>query len=107
VTQPVRQPEPPGYGQQPPVYGQQPGYGQQPPYGAAQPWDNGTYGMAPIGVLPKEGYASWGQRVGAYLLDFAAFWLIWTVGYVLVVIGVARTGSSGRPWRTRSSRPSW
>ena len=63
-------------------------------YGAAQPWEQGAYGMAPMGVLPKEAYASWGQRVGAYLIDFAAFWVVITIGYIVAAIGVAGTDSS-------------
>ena len=85
--------QPPAYGQQPPAYGPQPGYGQ-PQYGAAQPWETGAYGMSPMNVLPKEAYASWGQRVVAYLIDFAGFWIAWTVGYVIAGIGIARTDSS-------------
>ena len=71
-------PPPPGYGQAPPGYGQQ-GYGQAPPppgYGFP------GYAQAPPGYgYPPPGYgapqqwggprlASWGQRVGAYLIDF-------------------------------------
>ena len=64
------------YGQQPPAYGQQPpAYGEQPWGGVpqAQPWDNSAYGTAAAGALPKEAYASWGQRVGAYLIDYGVF----------------------------------
>lgn len=66
---PYGQPQPPGIPQQP-YYGQQPGYGypQQPPYGAyPQP------GGLPPGMPPL---ASWGARLGAYLLDALMFNLI-------------------------------
>ena len=61
---------PPGYGQPQPGYGQppyggpQPGYGQAPPPGYGQP----GYGYQPM--APTYSYASWGKRVGAFLLDF-------------------------------------
>ncbi|MRH91402.1 RDD family protein [Nocardia sp. SYP-A9097] len=69
----------PGYPQQPPA---QPGfppqgaaqpvydYAQQ-PYGAAQP---GYGGYSPYGA-PQLPYASWGARVGAYLLDMLMFFV--------------------------------
>ncbi|WP_405488727.1 RDD family protein [Nocardia sp. NBC_00511] len=58
-----QEPQPPGYGQQPPGYGQQPpGYGQQPMgYPPGQPPGYAAY--------PQPPYASWGARVGAYLID--------------------------------------
>jgi uncharacterized RDD family membrane protein YckC len=70
------QPQQPGYGgpQQPPAYGEQPGYGTPPPpppypggqagYGAPQQ----AYGYG----APSVDYASWIQRVGAYLIDVLA-----------------------------------
>ncbi|GAA5526927.1 RDD family protein [Herpetosiphon gulosus] len=75
-----QQPQQP-YGQQPPQqpYGQQPQqpYGQQPPQ---QPYGQQPYGQQPYGQQPfVQGgyavpsaagmYASWGARLGAYLLD--------------------------------------
>jgi uncharacterized RDD family membrane protein YckC len=67
--QPYGQPQPPGIPQQP-YYGQQPGYGypQQPPYGAYPPPGGLPPGMPPL--------ASWGARLGAYLLDFLMFNLV-------------------------------
>jgi uncharacterized RDD family membrane protein YckC len=73
----------PGYGQQQPGYGQQqPGYGQQQPgYGQQQgyPQDYGQqYGQPGYGQQGYQGYgagygqaqyASWGARLGAWLLD--------------------------------------
>jgi len=116
---PYGQPPPPSpYGQQPPPppspygqpaaspYGQQPApgpYGQQPPadpYGQQQPWAPTTgypanpatpYGAA---VLPKEAYASWGQRVGAFLLDYVLLLPFILVGSILIGIGAASTASS-------------
>jgi uncharacterized RDD family membrane protein YckC len=82
------QPQPqPGYGQPQPGYGQpQPGYGQpQPGYG--QP----GYGVQQQGYgQPQAGYgtgqngqlASWGIRVGAFLIDAIP-------GFVLAIIGDA------------------
>ena len=75
------QPQQPGYGQAEPGYGQpqQPGYGQpqpgygQPGYGVQPP----AYGMPAAGYGYDPGQsgqygqlASWGVRVGAYLIDF-------------------------------------
>ncbi|WUH91379.1 RDD family protein [Streptomyces sp. NBC_00433] len=68
--QPYGQPQNPGIPQQP-YYGQQPGYGypaQQPPYGAYPPAGGLPPGMPPL--------ASWGARLGAYLLDFLMFNLV-------------------------------
>ncbi|WP_330183552.1 RDD family protein [Nocardia sp. NBC_01503] len=73
-------PSQPGYPQQPTA---QPGYPQQgaapqpaydytqQPYGAQQP---GQGGYSPYGA-PQLPYASWGARVGAYLLDALMFFL--------------------------------
>ena len=99
---------PPAYGQQPPAdpYGQPqqppPGpYGQQPPppapYGQQQPYaPNAGYPANPYGAvaLPKESYASWGQRVGAYLLDYLLTLPFAIVGLILIVVGAASTASS-------------
>ena len=78
--------EPPSYGQ-PPPYGQAPPSGQPPPYGEppsyGQPpqYGQAPYGQAPYGQQygeppqaagygePAGKYASWFNRVGAYLLD--------------------------------------
>jgi len=58
----------PGYGQ-PPYGGPQPGYGQAPPPGYGQPgYGQPGYGYQPM--APTYSYASWGKRVGAFLLDF-------------------------------------
>ncbi|WP_436521280.1 RDD family protein [Actinoplanes sp. HUAS TT8] len=64
--------QPPPYGQQPPGYGQ-PGYGQQPPYGGAP-----GYGQPGV-----SGYASWLQRVGAYLIDGFAVAPITIIGEII------------------------
>jgi len=90
------QPQQPGYGQPQPGYGQpqQPGYGQaepgygqpqQPGYAQPQPgYGQPGYGVQPPAYgMPAAGYgydpgqsgqygqlASWGVRVGAYLIDF-------------------------------------
>jgi uncharacterized RDD family membrane protein YckC len=60
-------PQQPGYPQQQlPGHPQQPGYPQQP------------------GVMPKSFYASWGARVGAYLIDFL---IVGLVPMILIAIG--------------------
>lgn len=97
------------YGQQPPPYGQ-PSYGQQPPpygqpqYGQPQ-YGQPQYGQQPYGQpgypqpgypqpgygVPTGGYASWLQRVGAYLVDG----LISFVAYLPAVVGnVLNTNAS-------------
>jgi len=92
---------PPQYGQQqPPPYGQQqpPPYGQQqpPPYG--QQGQPGAWGAQPtpyqpgMAVAPNpEAYASWGQRVAAFLIDRALVLPPIIIGYVLIAIGIANT----------------
>ncbi|MEU6582024.1 RDD family protein [Nocardia sp. NPDC046763] len=77
----------PGYDAQSP-YGapQQPAYGApQPAYGAAQP----AFGAPQPGYAPFGGYgaqyASWGARVGAYLID-GAIWIL--PGAILRTIAV-------------------
>lgn len=98
---------PPPYGQQPPpgAYGQPPAppYGQQPPadpYGQQQPWaPTAGYPANPANpyggtMLPKEAYASWGQRVGAFLLDYLLLLPFILVGSILIGIGAASTASS-------------
>ncbi|MFI5426018.1 RDD family protein [Aeromicrobium sp. UC242_57] len=87
---PGYQPPPPGYGQTPPPPGYQPpppGYGQVPPaYGQVPP----AYGQTPQGYGQQPpNYASWGSRVGAYLLDglitFGIFLIPLIVGLVLML----------------------
>ncbi len=77
---PNAQPNP--YGQPPPAYGQQPGYGQ-PAYG--QP----GYGQPAGYGAPAGNYASWIQRVGAYLIDG----LVVMIGYIPAIIGGAISGA--------------
>jgi uncharacterized RDD family membrane protein YckC len=98
----------PAYGQQPypqapAAYGQQPyptapaAYGQQPADSnyAQQPWNQqdvygaNAYGVGAYAGAPKEAFASWGKRVGAWLIDFGVFIAIFIIGYVLVVAGAA------------------
>lgn len=78
-------PPPPGYG--PPQYPQA-GYGQpvhgQPGYGPPQ---YGAYGMQP----PPSAYASWLQRVGAYLVDA----LCLVPFYIVAAIGLGIAGAGG------------
>ena len=66
--------QPPQYGQQPPQYGQQPAYGQP------------AYGQQPYGGAPAVDYASWIQRVGAYLIDSVC-----TVPFVLLAVLLGRS----------------
>jgi uncharacterized RDD family membrane protein YckC len=84
---------PPQYGASQPAYGtppqygaSQPAYGTPPQYGAPQP----PYGTAPGYQMPYGApvlqYASWIQRVGAYLLDALLF-----VPFYIVALVVART----------------
>lgn len=111
----------PGYGQQPPQpdYGQQPygqggygqpGYGQagqaaygqppqaaygQQPYGQAQYYPGAGY---PAGLALRNDYASWGKRVGAYLIDMLPTLvaeLVFFIGYFIWISDVASTGGSG------------
>ena len=87
-NQPPSEPQPPQWGQQPPP-GQYPQYpqggqypqgeqypqgGQYPPAGQDGYYQQNPYPQAApgFGVPPVGGsYASWGQRVGAYLIDAA------------------------------------
>jgi len=90
------------YGQQPPAYEQQPSaYGQQPWSGGgvpqAQPWDNSAYGAPAAGSLPKEAYASWGQRVAAYLIDYGVFFVAGIVAMIIIFVGLSRSSSSYDP----------
>ncbi|MDN4162716.1 RDD family protein [Nocardioides abyssi] len=74
--QPYGQPAQPAYGQQP--YGQpgQPGYGQS---GYGQP------GQQPPWGAPVAPYASWGRRVGAYLVDGIIPAVVYAVGAIILV----------------------
>lgn len=98
-------PPPPPYGQQPqygeqPQYGQQPGqgqYGQPPAYGQGQyggqypaPAYSGGYGAPPgsgLGIPPGVELASWGQRVGATLLDALFSFLLIIPGMIVLIAG--------------------
>lgn len=83
-----------GYGQQ----GQQ-GYGQQPQYGAPHNQAQPGYGQQPyygqpqqFGGMPR--LASWGQRVGAYLIDGLVTlpaYLLLIPGYVMLFSGMETT----------------
>jgi uncharacterized RDD family membrane protein YckC len=63
-------PPPPGYGAPPNQYGAQPPYGAPPqyPYGAPPPY--GAPGYSPSGQL-----ATWGYRVGGFVLDWLIFYV--------------------------------
>jgi uncharacterized RDD family membrane protein YckC len=97
-----------GYGQQP-GYDQQSGYGQQPAYGQ-QPYDQSGYpqqGYGQAGYGPAYGpgiiavrndYATWGKRVGAYLIDFIPSLIgqvIFYIGYGILITNVAVQSQSG------------
>jgi len=90
------------YGQPPPPpgpYGQPPGpYGQPPasPYGQQPYAPDAGYGGTPYGagVLPKEAYASWGQRVGAFLLDYLLLLPFVLIGSILIGVGAASTAQT-------------
>lgn len=66
-------------------YGQQSPYGQQPPYGQMPP--QGGYGVTLGGMTTPDGVplASWGQRAGAYVLDYLILGVVTAVlgGYFL------------------------
>ncbi|MFE1174684.1 RDD family protein [Streptomyces sp. NPDC058773] len=99
------------YGQQPPVPQQgQPGYGypqqapQQQPYGYPQqqavppqqaygyPQQGAPYGQpGPQGMGMPTGYASWGARLGAFLLDGL---IIAAVPIILYIIGIVIAAGS-------------
>ncbi|GLZ35534.1 hypothetical protein Lesp02_77210 [Lentzea sp. NBRC 105346] len=83
-SNPYGQPQQP-YGQpQQPAYGAQPGYGQ-PPYGA-QP----GYGMPGAFPPPPTGYAEWGSRLVAGLVDYVAPGVVFGL-----LLGIA--GATGEP----------
>ncbi|MGH3491675.1 MAG: RDD family protein [Sciscionella sp.] len=103
----------PGYGQQPqpgqqqpyggPGYGQLPQPGHQQPYGApgyGQPYGGhpGYPGMFPSGSDPRQDLATWGPRVGAYLLDVLPVIVLAIVATVVFV-----TNSTYQTVRTATS----
>ncbi|MFD9816256.1 RDD family protein [Streptomyces sp. NPDC059080] len=112
--QPQQPPQAP-YGQQPPVppQGGQPGYGypqqqpaapQQQPYGYPQqqapqqgyggyPQQGGYPGQPGMPGMPT-GYASWGARVGAYLIDGLIIFAVPAVLYIIAIIVAASSASS-------------
>ncbi|MFF9477835.1 RDD family protein [Streptomyces sp. NPDC014733] len=113
---PYGQQQPPQapYGQQPPVppQGGQPGYGypqqpaapQQQPYGYPQqqaapqpgygyPQQGGYPGQPGMPGMPT-GYASWGARVGAYLIDGLIVCVVPFVLYIIAIIVAASSASS-------------
>jgi uncharacterized RDD family membrane protein YckC len=127
------QPAPPGYGQQPPPgygYGQpaQPGYSQQPPpgYGYGQPappsygqpgfgppgygppgYQPGSFGAGTFGGQTGPQLASWGARLGGWLIDWV---MLLVVDLVIVVpLHLVRTvhvlTSSGAATSHPSVRP--
>lgn len=89
--------QPPAYGNQPPTYGQPPqGPGGQPPAYGQPPQSPGgqppAYGQMPGQPGPYGAgtpqLASWGQRVGAYLIDGLVTlpaWLLIVPGYVMII----------------------
>ncbi|MEV0369944.1 RDD family protein [Streptomyces sp. NPDC050636] len=102
--QPPQAPQGP-YGQQPPVPPQaQPGYGypqqappqqqpygypqqQQQPAGYAYPQQPGPYGQPGQPGMPgAPAYASWGARVGAYLIDYLIVGLLPTIVFLVAYI---------------------
>ncbi len=93
----------PPYGQ--PPYGQPP-YGQpqygQPPYGQPPAYGQG-YGFGSVGGLPAGvQHASWGARLGAYLLDYLTMLGTAIPAVVCLVIGAATApgaldGTDGSP----------
>ncbi|MEU3709266.1 RDD family protein [Streptomyces catenulae] len=108
-----QQPQQAPYGQQPPVppQGGQPGYGypqqqpaapQQQPYGYPQqqaPQQGYGYpqqGGYPQGGMPgmPTGYASWGARVGAYLIDGLIIGVVPMILYIIAIIVGASSASS-------------
>jgi uncharacterized RDD family membrane protein YckC len=82
---------PPAYGQPPPAYGQPPYGGPQPGYGQAPPPYAPPVGAAGYGyqAAPSYAYASWGKRVGAWLLDFGIPFVIAIICLrIFVALGV-------------------
>ncbi|REK84562.1 RDD family protein [Streptomyces inhibens] len=116
-----QQPQAP-YGQQPPVppQGGQPGYGYpqqapQQPYGYPQqqavppqqpyggyPQQGAPYGQPGMPGMPM-GYASWGSRVGAYLIDGLIVGAV--PGVLYIVAGVMAASSASSASENASSCP--
>jgi uncharacterized RDD family membrane protein YckC len=91
----------PGY-DHPASWGQPGGYGQ--PGYPAQSWDQPGYSQPYAqqgygqGLALRNDYASWGKRVGAYLIDFLPALVgqaIFFVGYGVLIADVARSSASG------------
>ncbi len=85
------QPSQSGYGQQapPPGYGYgygqpQPGYGQAPPPGYGPPGygQSAAFGMGTFGGPAGQQFASWGTRLGGWLID----WLLLLVVDLVIVL---------------------
>jgi uncharacterized RDD family membrane protein YckC len=75
----------------PPVYGQPPAYGQAPPpYG--QP---AGYGQPAPGAWQGPPLASWGQRVGAWLIDVLLYFGILLAAAILAAVVGQASGSLG------------
>lgn len=101
-----QQPQQAPYGQQPPVPPQgQPGYGypqqpaapQQQPYGYPQQQvPQQGYGYPQQAGVPgmPTGYASWGARVGAYLIDGLIVGVVPMILYIIAIIVAASSASS-------------
>ncbi|KRF34720.1 RDD family protein [Nocardioides sp. Soil805] len=87
------------YGQQPPSpYGQDPSaqnpYGQD-AYGQQPAYAQGGYGVAQPGFTPP--YASWIQRVAAYLIDGLITLIAYVPGLIGVVVLAANTETTTDP----------
>ncbi|MGY4970799.1 RDD family protein [Streptomyces nigrescens] len=113
------------YGQQPPVPQQgQPGYGypqqapQQQPYGYPQqqavPQQQGygypqqaaaPYGQPMPGMGMPTGYASWGARLGAFLLDGLIIAAVPIILYIIAGVMAASSASSAADVDTSSCDP--
>jgi uncharacterized RDD family membrane protein YckC len=80
-TSPSGQPDPtPGYGSAP-GYGAAPAYGSAPDHGSSPAYGEASYGAPPGGPGGRPDLASWGLRVGGYLID----------AVILTVVGVLVT----------------
>jgi len=86
MTYPPPSNDPYGQQQQPPQYGAP----QPPPYGAAPP----PYGTAGYGVAPAASYASWFQRVGAFLIDDLVLLPFYIIG---IIVGRGTDEQTGLP----------
>jgi uncharacterized RDD family membrane protein YckC len=113
-----------GYGNQP--YGNPPGpadYGAPPTAGYGSPLAQGGYGPAgyggPQGYAAPGNYASWLQRVGAYLIDVIPVAVLEGIGFatnstgirlvfILLAVGVSgynrwyQAGRTGQSWGKRA-----